>query len=164
MLKSISLSHMEPFCNITNMARKRKLKMTKKCIAARRCYRARKRGVPARKKRKKGAGFTDVFERLGINTRVLKNRVRPKKSGSGFKRPRTYARSSSSYPSRSRGSSALGKAFGLKGSGLRKKRRGRGRGRGRGAKGAGFWEDVGHTFEKIGQTALQALPMIATML
>ena len=137
------------------MARKRKLKMTKKCIAARRCYRARKRGVPARKKR--GAGFTDVFERLGINTRVVKNRVRPKKSGAGFKRPRTYARSSSSYPSRSRGSSALGKAFGLKGSGLRKKRRGRG------AKGAGFWEDVGHTFETIGQTALQALPMIAML-
>ena len=107
------------------MARKRKLKMTKKCIAARRCYRARKRGVPARKKR--GAGFTDVFERLGINTRVVKNRVRPKKSGAGLRK-------------------------------RKKTRRGA-----KGAKGAGFWEDVGHTFETIGQTALQALPMIAML-
>ena len=106
------------------MARKRKLKMTKKCIAARRCYRARKRGVPARKKKGAG-GFNEAFKRLGINTRVLKNRVKPRKSGAG----------------------------------LRKKRRGRGKG----AKGAGFWEDVGHTFEKIGQTAMQALPMIAML-
>ena len=52
------------------MAGKRKLKMTKKCIAARRCYRARKAGVPARRKRKKkGSGFTGFHGAFGNPTK-----------------------------------------------------------------------------------------------
>ena len=57
-------------------------------------------------------------------------------------------------------------ATGKMGSGLRKKRRrkGRGRGRGRGPRGAGFWEDLGKSFEWVGNAALTALPFIAAVL
>ncbi len=51
---------------------------------------------------------------------------------------------------------------GKMGSGLRKKRRGRGRGRG--PRGAGFWEDLGKSFEWVGNAALTALPFIAAAL
>ena len=104
------------------MAGKRKLKMTKKCIAARRCYRARKAGVPARRKRKKkGSGLYEM-------THVLKGPQRRK--------PR-------------------------RGAGLRRKRKGRGRGR---ARGAGFFQDLGKSFEWVGNAALTALPFIAAAL
>ena len=77
------------------MARRR-LKMTKKCIAARRRYKAKKAGVPTRRR---------------------------------------------------------------KPTGTRRRRR-----RGKGPKGAGFWEDIGHGFEQIGQVALQVLPFVAAAL
>ena len=53
------------------------------------------------------------------------------------------------------------------GAGLRRKRRGRGRGRGRrrkGPQGAGFFEDLGKSFEWVGNAALTALPFIAAVL
>ena len=126
---SISLSQVGSF-SYNQMAGKRKLKMTKKCIAARRCYRARKAGVPARRKRKKGSGFTGFHGAFG----------NPKKRGAATKRVN-------------------------KGSGLRRKRKGRGRGRGRGrARGAGFLQDLGKSFEWVGNAALTALPFVAAVL
>ena len=112
----------------------RKLKMTKKCIAARRRYRAKKTGA-------RGAGTlrkrpADDFG-LGIKHRYVTQ---------GKKR----------RPLKRRAMSV--------GSGLRKRRRRRGRGRGRGPRGAGFWEDLGKSFEWVGDAALTVLPFIAAVL
>lgn len=103
--------------------------MTKKCIAARKCYKARKAGVPARRKRRGAGTFGDMMYKANHTIR---------------RKPR--------------------------GSGLRKKRTRRGRGRGRGRKGrgrgrgAGFLEDLGKSFEWVGNAALTALPFIAAVL
>ena len=120
---------------------KKKLKMTKKCIAARRRYRAKKAGVPT-------------------GTRKTVRRKRP----TGTRR-RGHGKPSH-YPRR-RGAGWM-KEYGLDnpifagvGAGFRKKRRkGKGRGRGRVARGAGFWDDVGQTLINVGQTALQVLPLM----
>ena len=125
---------------------KKKLKMTKKCIAARKRYRARKAGVPT--------GTRKVVRR--------KRATGTRRRGHG--KP-------SHYPRR-RGAGWM-KDYGLDnpifagvGAGFSKKRRkgkGRGRGRGKGArfpKGAGFWDDVGQTLINVGQTALQVLPLM----
>lgn len=92
--------------------------MTKKAIAARRRYRAKKAGVPTRRRKPTG--------------------TRKRRKGRGFIMD-----------------SGLFGPMPLKGAGLRKRRRKR-----KGPKGAGFWEDVGHTFETIGTTALSILPML----
>ena len=133
------------------MAGKRKLKMTKKCIAARRCYRARKAGVPARRKRggNLGSKYRSYFKPY--------TKIRPRKRRDPNIAKRVNA-------AKRVVQQAAAKRLN-KGAGLRRKRKGRGRGRRRGrgrgrARGAGFWEDVGHTFETIGQTALSILPMI----
>ena len=158
--------------------------MTKKCIAARKRYRARKAGVPTgtrkvvRRKRatgtrrrghgkpshyprRRGSGFGDLYKQLKKN--------QPSKP----KRKPRMAR-----PSKMRGAGWM-KDYGLDnpilaslnskmvagvGAGFRKKRRKvKGRGRGRVArfpKGAGFWDDVGQTLINVGQTALQVLPLM----
>ena len=131
---------------------KKKLKMTKKCIAARRRYRAKKAGVPARRKRRGAGGWGGLYKQL--------------KKGQPSK-PRRKPRMTP-FGSENRILTSLNSGVGA---GFRKKRkrgrkgRGRGRGRGRGAskrgpEGAGFWDDLGHTMTTIGQTALSILPMI----
>ena len=118
--------------------------MTKKCIAARRRYKAKKAGVPTRRKRKGGnLGYRSYFQPY------TKIRARKRRDPNIAKRVNAAKRVIQQ---------AAAKRLN-KGAGLRRKRKGRGRGRGR-ARGAGFWEDVGHTFETIGQTALSILPMI----
>ena len=124
------------------MAGKRKLKMTKKCIAARRCYRARKAGVPARRKRggNLGSKYRSYFKPY------TKIRARKRRDPNIAKRVNAAKR-------------VIQQAAAKKiqqGAGLRKKRRRKRKG----PKGAGFWEDVGHTFETIGTTALSILPML----
>ena len=123
---------------------KKKLKMTKKCIAARRRYRAKKAGVPTgtrkavRRKRPTGT------RRRGHGTR-----------GSGF-----FKNYGLDNPILTSFNSGVGAGFRKK---RRRGRKGRGRGRGaskRGPEGAGFWEDLGHTMTTIGQTALSILPML----
>lgn len=109
----------------------RKLKMTKKCIAARRRYRAKKRGAGNLRKRPAddfGLGIKHRYVTQGKKRRPLKRRAMSV------------------------------------GSGLRKRRRRRGRGRGRGPRGAGFWEDLGKSFEWVGDAALTVLPFIAAVL
>ena len=163
----------------------RKLKMTKKCVAARRRYRAKKKGVPARRRRGAGtfmqggktfksqqakkrarAGIKPVRGKRGFP--LKRRRIDPGKynlmtgkMGSGLR---------SNGPPKRKYVIAGKKRYPLKrmvrptGSGLRRKRRGRGRGRGRGPRGAGWLEDVGHFFEGVGQVALQALPFVAAIL
>ena len=156
----------------------RKLKMTKKCIAARRRYRAKKAGAPTRRKRptgtrkrrKKGSGLS--WADLGAH--VMKSQ--PKRSfGLGIKH-RYVIQGKKRRPLKKRAKSTMrdytrrispGKynlRTGKMGAGLRRKRRGRGRGRGRGPRGAGFWEDLGKSFEWVGNAALTALPFIAAVL
>ncbi len=132
----------------------RKLKMTKKCIAARRRYKAKKAGAPTgtrkRKRPRRGAG-------LGIKHRYViqgKKRYPLKKRVKSTMRDYTRRISPGKYNLRT----------GKMGAGLRRKRRGRGRGRGRGPRGAGFWEDLGKSFEWVGNAALTALPFIAAAL
>ena len=145
----------------------RKLKMTKKCIAARKRYRAKNGGVPARRKnRKRGAGtLGEWFARGRVTKGPIMTGLRgpPKrKYGLGIKH-KYVIQGKKRYPLKRRISPGKYNLMtGKMGSGLRRKRkrRGRGRGRGRGAKGAGFWEDLGHTMETIGTTALSILPMI----
>ena len=139
----------------------RKLKMTKKCIAARKRYRAKKGGVPARRKkptgtktrRKRGAGTLGEWFARG---RVMKGPPK-RKYGLGIKH-KYVIQGKKRYPLKRRAMSV--------GSGLRRKRkrRGRGRGRGRGAKGAGFFEDLGKSFEWVGNAVLTALPFVAAVL
>ncbi len=142
----------------------RKLKMTKKCIAARRCYRARKAGVPARRKTRKNVrkkrGGSVIYDRLG--GKQLKRNSGLKYVIQGKKR----------YPLKSRTRRISPGKYNLRtgkmGSGLRgrkRRRKGRGRGRGRGrAKGAGFFEDLGKSFEWVGNAVLTALPFVAAVL
>ncbi|MDE0744731.1 MAG: hypothetical protein OSB66_03270 [SAR202 cluster bacterium] len=87
--------------------------MTKKCVAARRRYKAKKAAAP---KKRRGAG---TFGNMMYKANHTLKRRKPR------------------------------------GAGLRRKRRRKGKGRG-----AGFWEDVGHTFEQIGTVALSILPMV----
>lgn len=135
----------------------RKLKMTKKCIAARRRYKAKKAGAPTgtrkRKRPRRGAGQFG----LGIKHRYViqgKKRYPLKKRVKSTMRDYTRRISPGKYNLRT----------GKMGAGLRRKRRGRGRGRGRGPRGAGFWEDLGKSFEWVGNAALTALPFIAAAL
>ena len=112
------------------MAR-RKLKMTKKAIASRRRYRAKKAatvGRPTRRRKAKGGNF------LGKAGRKVPMKKRPK--GKGF---------SNKFKGINKGTRWEGQY----GKGLKRK-----------PKGAGFWEDVGGFFEDVGRTALQILPMI----
>ena len=112
--------------------------MTKKCIAARRRYKAKKGGVPARRKRR-GAGLSKDDFGLGIQHRYVTQ---------GKKRRPLKRR-------------AMSVGSGLK----RRVRRRRGRGRGRGGPhGAGFFEDLGASFRWVGEAALTALPFIAAVL
>ena len=128
------------------MAGKRKLKMTKKCIAARRCYRARKAGVPARRKRKGGYIPFQPYTKI---------RARKRRDPNIAKRVNAAKRVIQQ---------AAAKRLN-KGAGLRRKRKGRGRGRGRGrARGAGFFQDLGKSFEWVGNAALTALPFVAAVL
>ena len=142
---------------------KKKLKMTKTCIAARRRYRAKKAGVPTgtrktvRRKRptgtrRRGHGKPSHYPRrrgagwggfknfdFGLDNRILTslNSKMVAGVGAGF------------FKKRRRGGRGRG--------------RGRGRARGtskRGARGAGFWDDVGQTLINVGQTALQVLPLM----
>jgi hypothetical protein len=120
------------------MAR-RKLKMTKKAIASRRRYRAKKAatvGRPTRKRKAKGKGFN-----IGPRSRKLK--------GKGF---------SSKFKGINKGTKWAGQyGKGFLGKAGRKVPMKRGSGL---PKGAGFWEDVGGFFEDVGRTALNILPMI----
>jgi hypothetical protein len=142
--------------------------MTKKCIAARKRYRAKKAGVPAR--RKKGKGFiTDAFgarkkKRRGAGTlgewsaRGNISKGRPKR--------KYVIQGKKWYPlKRMVDPGKYNLMTGKMGSGLRRRRRGRGRGRRRrGPQGAGFFEDLGKSFEWVGNAALTALPFIAAVL
>ena len=139
---------------------KKKLKMTKKCIAARRRYRAKKAGVPARKtgtrktvRRKRPTGT----RRRGHG----KPSHYPRRRGSGF--GDLYKQLKKNQPSKPRRKPRMTPFNAGVGAGFRKRRRRRGKGRGRGArfpKGAGFWDDVGQTLINVGQTALQVLPLM----
>ena len=153
----------------------RKLKMTKKCIAARKRYRAKKSGVPAR--RKKGKGFiTDAFgarkkKRKGAGTlgewsaRGNISKGRPRRTyGLGVKHKYVIQGKKRYALKRMVNPGKYNLMTGKMGSGLRRRRRGRGRGRGRGAEGAGFFEDLGKSFEWVGNAALTALPFIAAVL
>ena len=131
---------------------KKKLKMTKKCIAARRRYRAKKAGVPARRKRR-GAGWGGLYKQLKKD-QPSKPRRKPRMT------PLTKM---FDFGVDNRVFASLNsKMVAGVGAGFRKRRRkGRGRGRGRGrARGAGFWDDVGQTLINVGQTALQVLPLM----
>ena len=137
------------------MAGKRKLKMTKKCIAARRCYRARKAGVPARRKRggNLGSKYRSYFKPY------TKIRARKRPDPNIAKRVNAAKRVIQQ---------AAAKRVN-KGAGLRRKRKGRGRGRGRRrgrgrGRGAGFLQDLGKSFEWVGNAALTALPFVAAVL
>ena len=138
--------------------------MTKKCIAARKRYRAKKDGVPARRKRKKRGGSV-ISDLLG--GKQLKKRSYKGSFGEWSARGNV-----SKGPPKRKSVIAGKKRYPLKrrvkpaGAGLRRKRkrRGRGRGRGRGAKGAGFLEDLGKSFEWVGNAALTAFPVIAAAL
>ena len=156
--------------------------MTKKCIAARRRYKAKKTGAPTRRKRptgtrrrkrptgtrrkRRGAGtLGEWFARgrvtkgpimTGLGGQFIQNgrvfKSQPKRSfGLGIKH-RYVIQGKKRYPLKKRAMSM--------GSGLRKKRRGRGKG----PRGAGFWEDLGKSFEWVGNAALTALPFIAAVL
>ena len=150
------------------MAR-RKLKMTKKAIASRRRYRAKKAatvGRPTRKRRKGGnIGSTRVstlkypiFAGLGAS----KPRKR-KAKGKGFNiGPRSRKLKGKGFSSKFKGINKGTKWAGQYGKGFlgkagRKVPMKRGSGL---PKGAGFWEDVGGFFEDVGRTALNILPMI----
>ena len=142
---------------------KKKLKMTKTCIAARRRYRAKKAGVPARRKRptgtrrrRRGAGWGGLYKQLKKD-QPSKPRRKPRMT------PLTKM---FDFGVDNRVFASLNsKMVAGVGAGFRKRRRkGRGRGRGRGRarfpKGAGFWDDVGQTLINVGQTALQVLPLM----
>ena len=142
---------------------KKKLKMTKKCIAARRRYRAKKAGVPARRKRptgtrrrRRGAGWGGLYKQLKKD-QPSKPRRKPRMT------PLTKM---FDFGVDNRVFASLNsKMVAGVGAGFRKwRRKGRGRGRGRGRarfpKGAGFWDDVGQTLINVGQTALQVLPLM----
>jgi len=155
---------------------KKKLKMTKTCIAARRRYRAKKAGVPTgtrktvRRKRttgtrrrghgkpshyprRRGAGWGGVYKQL-MKDQPSKPRRKPRMTPFGLDNRILTSLNS--------------KMVAGVGAGFRKRRRrgrkgrgrGRGRARGRGARGAGFWDDVGQTLINVGQTALQVLPLM----
>ena len=157
---------------------KKKLKMTKKCIAARRRYRAKKAGVPTgtrkavRRKRptgtrrrghgkpshyprRRGAGWGGVYKQL-MKDQPSKPRRKPRMT--------PFKKFDFGLDNRILTSLNSKMVAGV-GAGFRKRRRrggkGRGRGRGRGrARGAGFWDDVGQTLINVGQTALQVLPLM----
>ena len=160
-------------CILPKMARK--LKMTKKCIAARKRYRAKKAGVPARRKRKKRGGSV-IYDLLG--GKQLKKRSYKGSFGEWSARGNVskggFMQGGREFKSQLKRKSVIAgkKRYPLKrrvkpaGAGLRRKRkrRGRGRGRGRGAKGAGFFEDLGKSFEWVGNAVLTALPFVAAAL
>ena len=148
---------------------KKKLKMTKTCIAARRRYRAKKAGVPTgtrktvrrkrptgTRRRRRGAGWGGLYKQLKKD-QPSKPRRKPRMT------PLTKM---FDFGVDNRVFASLNsKMVAGVGAGFRKRRRrggkGRGRGRGRGrARGAGFWDDVGQTLINVGQTALQVLPLM----
>ena len=130
---------------------KKKLKMTKKCIAARRRYRAKKAGVPTgtrktvRRKRPTGT------RRRGHG----KPSHYPRRRGAGW--GGLYKQLKKDQPSKPIRKPRMTPFNAGVGAGFRKRRRRRGKGRGRGA---GFWDDVGQTLINVGQTALQVLPLM----
>ena len=157
---------------------KKKLKMTKTCIAARRRYRAKKAGVPTgtrkavRRKRptgtrRRGHGTPSHYpRRRGAGWGGLYKQLKKDQPSKPRRKPRmTPLTKMFDFGVDNRVFASLNsKMVAGVGAGFRKRRRkgrGRARGRGRGrARGAGFWDDVGQTLINVGQTALQVLPLM----